>query len=280
MKAAPTCGNRRGPETQKGNQHMSTLTPFTYEGQEVRVIDIDSEPWFVLADLCAVLAIGNSRMAAKRLDEADVSQADISSSGQRRSMTVVSEPGMYEVVVRSDSPAARPFRRWVTHEVLPAIRRTGQYSAAPQLSGKELLAAAVLEAAETIKRHEETIADQRAELEVARPKAHTWDAICSGRGDYTITEAAKILTSAGIQTGPRKLHAQLQQLGWMHRNQRGKWAANQDRLNAGLPAEKARHYIDDDGVSTLATPQVRVTPKGMQKLRELLATDRAQGVLA
>lgn len=261
---------------------MSNITPFSYEDHEVRVLDINGEPWFVLADLCKVLGVRNSRMAATRLDEADVRQTDISSSGQRRAMTIVAESGMYDLVVRSDSPAAKPFQRWVTHEVLPAIRRTGTYATRPQpqLSGKELLAAAVLEAAETIKQHEATIAQQAEDLAKALPKANTWDALCSGRGDHSITDAAKLLSSTGIATGPRKLHKQLQDLGWIHKNQRDKWAANQDKLNTGLLAEKVRHYIDDDGVSVLATPQVRVTPKGLEKLHELLTPACLQEVLA
>lgn len=264
---------------------MSNITPFSYEDHEVRVLDVNGEPWFVLADLCKVLGVRNSRMAATRLDEADVRQADISSSGQRRAMTIITESGMYDLVVRSDSPAAKPFQRWVTHEVLPAIRRTGAYATMPsvpqpQLSGKELLAAAVLEAAETIKQHEATIAQQAEDLAKALPKANTWDALCSGRGDHSITDAAKLLSSTGIATGPRKLHKQLQDLGWIHKNQRDKWAANQDKLNTGLLAEKVRHYIDDDGVSVLATPQVRVTPKGLEKLHELLTPARLQEVTA
>ena len=261
---------------------MSNITPFSYEDHEVRVLDVGGEPWFVLADLCKVLALSNPAVVAKRLDKADVCQTYISSGGQRRAMTIVAEPGLYDVVVRSDSPAAKPFRRWVTHEVLPAIRRTGIYAVEPQpqLSGKELLAAAVLEAAETIKQHEATIAQQAEDLAKALPKANTWDALCSGRGDHSITDAAKLLSSTGIATGPRKLHKQLQDLGWIHKNQRDKWPANQDKLNTGLLAEKVRHYIDDDGVSVLATPQVRVTPKGLEKLRELLTPAGLQEVLA
>jgi len=105
--------------------------PFTYEGATVRTVVIDGEPWFVLADLCSVLGIGNPAMTARRLDEAAISQADISSGGQRRSVTIVNEPGMYEVVIRSDKPEAVAFRRWITSEVLPTIRKTGGAYIAP-----------------------------------------------------------------------------------------------------------------------------------------------------
>lgn len=254
---------------------MSNITPFSYEDHEVRVLDVNGEPWFVLADLCKVLALSNPAVVAKRLDKADVSQTYISSGGQHRAMTIVAEPGLYDVVVRSDSPAAKPFRRWVTHEVLPAIRRTGIYAVEPQpqLSGKELLAAAVLEAAETIKQHEATIAQQAKELEVAAPKARTWDLIVSGDGSYTITDAAKTLASAGVQTGPRILHRQLADAGWLYKNQRNRWVAYQDRLNSGDLVEKPRPYIDEDGVAQLATPQVRITAKGLAALRELLSVE-------
>lgn len=254
---------------------MSNITPFSYEDHEVRVLDVNGEPWFVLADLCKVLGLANPAVVAKRLDKADVCQTDISSSGQRRAMTIVAEPGMYDVVVRSDSPAAKPFRRWVTHEVLPAIRRTGIYAVEPQpqLSGKELLAAAVLEATETIRQHEATIAQQAKELEAAAPKARTWDLIVSGDGSYTITDAAKTLASAGVQTGPRILHRQLAEAGWLYKNQRNRWVAYQDRLNSGDLVEKSRPYIDEDGVAQLATPQVRITAKGLAALRELLTVE-------
>ena len=254
---------------------MSNITPFSYEDHEVRVLDINGEPWFVLADLCKVLALSNPAVVAKRLDEADVSRTYISSSGQRRAMTIITESGMYDLVVRSDSPAAKPFQRWVTHEVLPAIRRTGTYATRPQpqLSEDEIVHRALQITARRVEQLE-------ADLAKALPKANTWDALCSGRGDHSITDAAKLLSSTGITTGPRKLHKQLQDLGWIHKNQRDKWAANQDKLNTGLLAEKVRHYIDDDGVSVLATPQVRVTPKGLEKLRELLTPVGLQEVLA
>ena len=106
---------------------QAQLLPFTYQDQSVRVVRIDGEPWFVLADLCGALGINNGRMVADRLaaDVNGVSQID--TPGGRQSMTVVSEPGMYEVVIRSDKPEAASFRRWITSEVLPQIRKTGHY---------------------------------------------------------------------------------------------------------------------------------------------------------
>ena len=103
---------------------------------EVRTVTIDDEPWFVAADVCRALEIGNSRMATDRLDDdekAAVSLTDTSSNGvtQQREMTVINEPGLYSLVLGSRKPEAKAFKRWITHEVIPALRKTGTYSLKP-----------------------------------------------------------------------------------------------------------------------------------------------------
>ncbi len=103
-----------------------------FESEEfgkVRTVVKDGEPWFVLADICKVLEISNSRMVAGRLDTEELMSVKLTSGGQRREMTAVSESGLYAVILRSDKPQAKPFRKWVTSEILPTIRRTGGYVA-------------------------------------------------------------------------------------------------------------------------------------------------------
>ncbi len=96
---------------------------------KVRTVIIDGEPWFVLTDICKVLEISNSRMVAGRLDAEELMSVKLTSGGQRREMTAVSESGLYAVILRSDKPQAKPFRKWVTSKILPTIRRTGGYVA-------------------------------------------------------------------------------------------------------------------------------------------------------
>lgn len=120
---------------------MTVLTAFDFNGDDVRTVMIDGEPWFVLADLARVLGITRRPSAiVERLDD-DVRQtypiAD--SLGRTQNTIIVSEAGMYDVIVRSDSPIAKPFRRWVTSEVLPSIRKTGGYGQAPALSEAEIV---------------------------------------------------------------------------------------------------------------------------------------------
>lgn len=94
---------------------------------KIRTIVINGDPWFIFADICKVFEISNSRMVAGRLDEDELMSVRLTSGGQRREMTSVSESGLYDVILRSDKPQAKPFRKWVTTEILPTIRRTGGY---------------------------------------------------------------------------------------------------------------------------------------------------------
>lgn len=114
---------------------MSTeIIPFEFEGAPVRGIRIDGEPWAVLADVCRVLDIANSRDAARRLDDDEKGVVNTDTPSGIQQMTIVNESGLYNLIFRSRKPQAKRFRKWVTAEVLPAIRKTGRYEAprAPQ----------------------------------------------------------------------------------------------------------------------------------------------------
>lgn len=103
-----------------------------FENEEfgkIRTVIKDGAPWFVLADVCKILEISNSRMVANRLDDEDLMSVKLTSGGQHRDMTAISESGLYDAILRSDKPQAKPFRKWVTSEILPTIRKTGGYVA-------------------------------------------------------------------------------------------------------------------------------------------------------
>lgn len=109
---------------------MSEIVPFDYSGRQVRTLDLDGSTWFVAADVCDVLGLRNASEATRGLD-ADERSSISSPDGTPGNPTtlIISEPGLYSLLVRSRRPEAKPFRRWVTHEVLPSIRRTGTYAA-------------------------------------------------------------------------------------------------------------------------------------------------------
>ena len=111
---------------------MNEMQIFHYENNQIRTILKDGEPWWVLADVCQVLEIKNSRDVTTRLDEDEKGVGQIDTLGGNQNMTIINESGLYKVILRSDKPEAKKFTRWVTHEVLPAIRKTGQYRVSPK----------------------------------------------------------------------------------------------------------------------------------------------------
>lgn len=105
-----------------------TMQTFNYDNNQVRTVLQDGEPWFVLKDVCNVLGIANDRNAAARLDNDERGVYQMDTLGGTQKMNIINEWGLYNIILRSDKPQAKPFRRWVTHEVLPAIRKTGSYT--------------------------------------------------------------------------------------------------------------------------------------------------------
>lgn len=249
---------------------MSTdILPFQFESQQVRVINIDGEPWFVLSDLAAVLEHSNSRMVAQRLDD-DVrtTYPILDSLGREQRTYIVNEPGMYEVIATSRSPKAKPFKRWVFAEVLPQIRKTGGYGQSQQLTGPALYLAAIEQATAEIA----ALETRNAQLE---PKAARFDDYLSAKGDYTFTAAAKILQrDHNIEIGSRRLIQILINWGWVYRaGRRGSIQPYQAQLETKRLALRATTYMNQDsGEMVAGDPQTRVTPKGVVDIAERLTS--------
>ena len=106
---------------------MSSVVPFNFEQHAVRVVTRDGEPWFVAADVCAVLAVGNTSDAVRRLDDDEKGVDTIDTLGGRQEVGTINESGLYALILTSRKPEAKRFKKWVTGEVLPSIRRTGGY---------------------------------------------------------------------------------------------------------------------------------------------------------
>ncbi|MCC4906929.1 phage antirepressor [Microbacterium sp. cx-59] len=240
---------------------MSALAVFEFDGRSVRTVTIDGEPWFVLADVVEALGLARAASAVvDRLDDGVRQTYPIRDRlGREQRATVVSEAGVYEVVIRSDAPSARPFRRWLTHEVLPSIRRTGSFTT-PE-TREQLLARAVIEATTAIAEKDEHIA-------ALTPRAEAWDELASAEGDYSVADAAKILARAGVDTGPQRLFEQLAALRWIFRARDGKWRAYADSVDAGYLTERPQsHEHPRTRERVVDAPQVRVTLRGTERLR-------------
>lgn len=143
---------------------MSNIQIFNYRSNEVRTAEMGGEPWFVLKDVCNILGVVNDRNVAARLDEDEKGVCQMDTLGGTQNVTVVSESGLYHVILRSDKPEAAPFRKWVTSEVLPSIRKNGGYIAGQeQLLRGELMAKALLVANKTLADREARICELTAQ---------------------------------------------------------------------------------------------------------------------
>ena len=177
--------------------------PFNYGDKPVRVVVINGEPWFVLADLCAVLGLAQFRR--DRLADDVIRNHPIEDRlGRLQPTAVVSEPGMYEVVIRSDKPEAVKFRRWITGEVLPTIRRTGSYGG-PAVDGNSISRIELIEIARNAEM--ERIALE-AENKTLAPKAEAFDSFLDTTGKYAVGAVAKMLG-----TSQNKLYRELRNCG-------------------------------------------------------------------
>lgn len=241
---------------------------FPVTGQAVRASVANGEAYFVAADVTAVLGYGGgARNAVARLPERMKGVEGINTPGGVQNMTVVNEAGIYRLVMGSKLPAAEAFQDWLAEEVVPAIRRTGSYSVARQIptSFAEALELAAAQAREL----------EAAEAHIAEiaPAADHWHTLASGDGDYSVADAAKILSRDPlIKIGRDRLFRVLDEQNWVYRQQAdGKWRTYQRAINAGRLSEIPQsHYHPRTGELVLDPPQVRVTPKGIADLRVLL----------
>lgn len=254
-----------------------TTTPalFHYDEQtEVRVVTIDGEPWFVLADLCKVLGLGTPSRVRERLDEGVSQTHTLQTAGGAQQMTIVSEPGMYEVVIRSDKPEAVAFRRWITGTVLPEIRKTGGYGNVAQLSRRDILTMA-LEAEDRADREAAARVEAERQAAALAAPASAWTHMAAAAGDYAVGDAAKILSrDPNISIGRDRLFAFMSAEGWIYRAQdrRRSWTAYQTQVNCGRLVEKmGKPYLNErTGETELPAPTIRITAKGLAELHKRL----------
>lgn len=115
---------------------MNDLQIFVYSGEQLRTIQRDDGLWWVLRDVCRVLGLTTPAKVAERLDDDEKGVSLIHTPGGTQEMTIINEPGLYTVILRSDKPEAKAFKRWVTHDVLPSIRKTGAYGVPPERVAK------------------------------------------------------------------------------------------------------------------------------------------------
>lgn len=241
------------------------VIPFRYaEARELRTVTIDGEPWFVASDVASILDMGNVHSSLALLDDDERGIHSVETPSAPQSMAIVSESGLYSLILRSRKAEAKPFKRWVTHDVIPSIRKTGSYGTAAVRE----LPRDFAEALRALATEVEARALAEVRVRELTPAASAWSALVEATGDYSVGDAAKTLSrDPSISIGQNTLFRWLGKHGWIYQRS-GDWHPYQDKIDGGLLTLKAnRPYWDHKrGVDVLPAPTVRVTAKGLHKL--------------
>lgn len=242
------------------------IQQFYFNSAALRTLtDKTGEPWFVAKDVCDVLGYANaSKAISDHVDSEDkLNNESLSSLGQRGGW-LVNESGLYSLVLSSKLPTAKEFKRWVTHEVLPQIRRTGGYIHTTDTDSEEdILAKAVLVAQKTIEHKNRQIAEKDAQIKVLEPKALSADAVAASDGTCLVGELAKMLRQNGLNIGQNRLFQLLRDDGFFGKSGSNRNVPTQKAMDLGLFRIKETAVTHSDGHVTISrTP--KVTGKGQR----------------
>ena len=243
---------------------VNELQVFSYEGNEVRTVQQGRETWWVLRDVCDILEIGNSGNVAARLDEDEKGIHTVDTLGGKQELTIISESGLYSTILLSRKPEAKKFKRWITHEVLPAIHKHGAYVTSAKLEEMISDPAAWIKLLSALK--DERDAKERLQLEAAQnePKVVFANAVSVSSGTILIGELAKILKGNGIEIGQNRLFEKLRQEGYLIKRQGTDYnAPTQRAMELGLFRVKETAITHSDGHVTISKT-TKVTGKGQQ----------------
>lgn len=239
---------------------------FDFKGESLRALtNMSGEPWFVLKDCMSILDLGNPTETVKMFDDDEFSTTEvIDSIGRRQQAYIISEPGLYRLVMRSRKPEAKEFQRWVTHEVLPSIRRTGGYIPTTDADDDmTILAKAVMIGQRTMEAQKQKIAEQQTRIVELEPKARFADAVAASDGTCLVGELAKMLRQNGMDIGQNRLFRLLQADGYLGKSGSNRNVPTQRAMDLGLFRIKETTVTHADGHTTVSrTP--KVTGKGQR----------------
>lgn len=246
-------------------QIQDTLRVFDYNGKSIRTMEFNGQPWFVAIDVCNVLEIANSRDAVARLDEDEKNTVGLTDGNKRGNpnTAIVSESGLYSLILGSRKPEAKQFKRWITHEVIPSIRKTGGYIAGQEtLSPEELMAKALLVAKQTLAERDARInelscanSELTVQNQILLPRAQYFDELVDRNLLTNFRETAKELGIA-----PKRFVNWLVEQKYLYRDKKGKLLPYEGK-NTGLFEIKEQYNPKTEwsGVQTLVTPKGRET---------------------
>lgn len=223
----------------------------------VRTVTIDNEPWFVASDICKALEISNVSVAISRLDEDERSKFNLGRQGEGN---IVSEYGLYSLVLASRKPEAKKFKRWVTHEILPSIRKYGVYAVDELLDNPDM----AIKAFTALKEEREKNRLLRSDNECMKPHAVLGQAITTANTSILVGDLAKILRQNGIEVGGKRLFEWLRENGYLIKRKGTDWnLPTQRSMEMGLFEIKESVHIDGNGCNRI-TRTPKITGKGQE----------------
>ena len=238
----------------------NALQVFNFEKRDIRVVMKDGEPWWVAKDVCDVLEIQNARDAVSALDDDERNTVGISDGNRGNpNMNVINESGLYTLIMRSNKPEAKRFRKWVTSEVLPTIRKHGAYMTPAKLEEVLLHPDTLIKLAQNLKDEQEKRAALEAQAEANRPKVLFADSVTASKTSILVGDLAKLLRQNGVQIGQNRL---FRENGYLIKRKGDSFnMPTQTAMESGLFEVLERTHSNPDG-SIRITRTTKVTGKG------------------
>lgn len=244
---------------------------FNFHGQEVRTVIINNEPYFVGKDVAEILGYTNSRQALKNhVDEDDKGVSKCDTPGGKQDLVIINESGLYSLILSSKLPQAKEFKRWVTSEVLPTIRKNGMYATDELLDNPDFAIAAL----QKLKEEREAKKQLEAQIEADRPKVIFSDAVSASHTSILVGEFAKIMRQNGADMGQNRMFAWLRENGYLiSRKGSDRNMPTQKSMELGLFEIKETTINHSDGhISISKTP--KITGKGQLYFTEKILSIR------
>lgn len=251
---------------------------FNFNNATLRVLtDENGEPWFVAKDVCDVLELNNVGQALTRLDDDEKSSITLNDGTPGTpNKAIVSESGLYSLILASRKPEAHEFKRWITHEVLPTIRKTGGYIPTSESDSDEaIMVKALLIAQKTIERNAQQLRAKDRQIMELEPKAQALDAFTNVEDRLLVRDAAKILSNSGTPISEKQLREWMAANDWIYKAN-GSWHATARHCTAGhlVMVMSTKHGTKPDGTTFAFPPTVRITRKGLTLLHTRLGETR------
>lgn len=250
---------------------------FDFNDAPLRTLtDENNDPWFSGQDVCNILGTGTNHLR-EYLDEDEITNVRTTDIGQNggKAPVFISEPGLYKLIMRSRKQEAKDFQRWVTHEVLPQIRKTGGYIPTTDADDDmAILAKAVLVAQKTIDLKNQQLQAKDAQIMQLEPKAKALDTFTDVEDRLLVRDAAKILSNSGTVVSEKQLREWMTANDWIYKHN-GSWHATAKHCTAGhlVMVMSTKHGTKTDGTKFAFPPTVRITRKGLALLHKRLGED-------